>query len=313
MFNKLFKGPIEWLHSQPQLGGGGSSGGGGGGSGAVSYPAYMQSQHETWMTDIDTEIASATSNNPFTSATAFDPTDEIAAMSSALAALEVELDAFDPDLLIASTMSAVATALDAQLLSDGAIVLATKAFSDLADNEFDVKTRPKFLAGMRDINAVQSSTFLVGLANLESDRAKSVESYAADLYIKKFFQRNELIGKLSGDFIQLRAAKVQFWLDYTRSRIDAMRIAIVALKEEADQNLSIDENDARWGIDLYQHAANMLGAIGGGTVSTGKKQASQGQSALGGALAGAAMGAQVGGGYGAAIGAGAGLLLGLFN
>ena len=53
---------------------GGSSGGGGGSSGAVSYPAYMEAQHETWLDAVDAAITVAvTGDNPYTLASAFDP------------------------------------------------------------------------------------------------------------------------------------------------------------------------------------------------------------------------------------------------
>ncbi len=76
---------------------------------------------------------------------------------------------------------------------------------------------------------------------------------------------------------------------------EAKRIKLVALKEEADKNMEIDERDALWDLEAFQHGANMLASIGGGTVGVKKPSDSSLSSALGGAMSGAATGAMIGG------------------
>lgn len=92
----------------------------------------------------------------------------------------------------------------------------------------------------------------------------------------------------------------------TRLSIEAKRMAIVAFKEEAAENLRIDSKDALWDVEVFQGAANVMASVAGGTVTTPEEPKDTG-SALGGALSGAASGAMVGSqinpGWGTAIGA----------
>lgn len=91
--------------------------------------------------------------------------------------------------------------------------------------------------------------------------------------------------------------------EYMRLGAELERIKIVAQTEQANQNTSLAENEAKWEIELWQHAANMIAAYHGGTAPLVNKQPSQLSSAIGGALGGAAVGGEVGNGWGAGVGA----------
>jgi hypothetical protein len=81
---------------------------------------------------------------------------------------------------------------------------------------------------------------------------------------------------------------------YVKTHIEAMRIKIVAKKEESDKNIDIDEQDALWDLEVFQYGANVMASIQGGTVSNGPRRPSTAASVLGGALSGAAAGAMIG-------------------
>jgi hypothetical protein len=99
--------------------------------------------------------------------------------------------------------------------------------------------------------------------------------------------------------------------ELTRLTIEANRIAAVMKKEELDEQLQIDEQDARWDLESWRYAANMLGAFSGGAgVGGGSKRPSKTASAIGGAISGAAAGSAVNVPYGTAVGAIAGGIAG---
>ncbi len=101
--------------------------------------------------------------------------------------------------------------------------------------------------------------------------------------------------------------------------MEANRLEIVATKEQDDTDNMIAVKDGRWDLETYQYGANLLAAIGGGTLlpsgsSSGGDNPSTGTSALGGALAGAAIGSSVGGGWSTIIGGAlGGIAGGLFD
>jgi hypothetical protein len=133
---------------------------------------------------------------------------------------------------------------------------------------------------MRDINAVNSSAFVIGRQIVASG---------------------------------LIEAKLQAEQSLANLTVEMNRVAIVAKSEQVNTDRKIDEQDALWDLEVFQIGGNVLAGIGGGTIQKKGEQPSQIQSAIGGALSGAAAGAAIGSavpGVGTAIGAGVGAALG---
>ena len=264
----------------------GSSGGGGGGAGEVSYPAYMSDFLEDMIGAgaittgmVATINAAQLGDSPYATVTAYDPDTELDEMTDSI-------DDF--------------AALIAATLVDAAVDnVVTEYSTDLGDR-LTAEVLPRFRAGMRDINAVVSSAFALGQAIIEASQARQVAGFSSAAHLK---------------VIDLR-------LDYQKALthyvVEANRIKIVAKKEETDTQLEIDEADASWDLEVFQHGANLLASIGGGVAQSQKKKKNAAASAIGGAMTGAAAGAMVGasygsggGPYGAAIGAVLGAAAGL--
>lgn len=98
--------------------------------------------------------------------------------------------------------------------------------------------------------------------------------------------------------------------------IEKERLAMIAENAQHEEDVRLDEANAKWDLDVFQHGANVLAGIAGGTHSTSSPSygRSAGMNALGGALSGAAAGAMIGSavpGIGTAVGAGVGALLGI--
>jgi len=225
-------------------------------------------------------------------------------------------------------------------------------YADNLRDHVDNQEIPNFEAGMRDINAVQSSAFIVGRSVIYSFMNRDIAKYSTQLREGLHKQRNEMVMNETGMFVDLKKdvnkmvvnetelkmrmrmhrndmivnsasevirallARVEFERTVAALSIEAKRIHIVASKEESDEQLAIDENDAQWDLEVFQHGANLLAAIGGGTAtpSSGQKKPGAVASALAGGLSGAAAGAMIGaqmgaagGPWGAAIGAAVGI------
>jgi len=96
--------------------------------------------------------------------------------------------------------------------------------------------------------------------------------------------------------------------------MEQKRMKIVAKDEEEKRNTELAALDAKWDLETFQYANNVMASIAGGTSGRGVDARSPLSNALGGALSGAASGAVVGSavpGIGTAVGAGVGALLGL--
>ena len=295
-------------------GGGGSSGGGS--SGEVDYPTYMKEIHEDLLnhsafgtTDIIDQsitsvINSALGNSPFTGEAAYDPTTALDEADTAICAFDTVVDAMDHTSDWQSAIINAQSVMDGNIIDTDYLVDDIDAFANQFDEDIEAKVIPEFEAGMRDANAVMTSAFVIGRAIIWSSRDRDVAKYATEIRMKNHILRNEMIVKSAELMLTNLVHRVDFEKSVAALTTDAKRIRIVAGKEEIDQQLSIEENDARWDVELYQYAGNLLAAIGGGTAAPASKgnQMSTGQSALSGAFSGAAMGAQIGGGYGAIVG-----------
>ena len=291
----------------------GDSSGGGGSSGAVSYPAYMETKHSTWLDEMAVLITTATSGgSPFSAEAAYDPVTKITAMDGAVLTFKTAVEALDYDGDWEAGIDAAQTKLDAAVFDDTYINADIVAFQNLLEDDIANVILPQFQTGMRDVNAVYSSAFIMGEADIYAKKTKEVTKYGTDLRVKFNLQRNDAIIHCTNTMLQNLIKRVELSQAVSHQTIEANRMGIVAFKEQTDQDFNIIDLDARWDMDVYQYGTNLLAGISGGTVSPGgDAQMSKGQSALSGAFSGAAIGASVGGGPGAAIGAVAGGIGGL--
>ncbi len=317
-------------------------GGGGGGTGAVTHSAYMETVHGQWLDNaggdtpavsmVDTIDAAIVAGSPFAAALAYDPDTDIAAWETAVsdfnallaaiaettdwAALYTQAEASIPDIATVGITEAV-------IVADGV------AFAAQLDDQITTITLPRFQSGMRDINAVVSSAFVLGQSNIEGFRDRDVAKHDSAMRLNAAYKNADLDLRAeelvmgarvnsSDQMLRFLLSKYAWEEGYMRAVVESRRIKIVAKSEEAEHQLEIDEADAVWDLELFQHGANLLAGIGGGVMNSQKKKKSKAASAIGGAMAmGAAgymmAGAQAGGmtgPQGAVVGAVAGLVIG---
>ena len=266
-------------------------GGGGSSSGQSDWPEYMKQFHERILDHTGADnlsvsmidvMEAAITASPWTGELPYDPDTELAAMLASAANLQTLV-----------TLLSAGTGLDAliiDVLSDTRIDDAVTEYSlDLGDI-VTTEVLPRFEAGMRDINAVVSSAFVIGKASIEEVRLRQVDKFSANLHMKAF----------GDDALRLIALKLEGQKAVSHMIIEANRLKIVAKKEEVDDGHEIDQSDATWDLNVFGYAGNLLAAIGSGISPKPKK--SPLSSAIGGAMTGAAAGFMVGGPTGAAVG-----------
>jgi len=289
-------------------------GGGGGGSGKVSYPAYMETQHGIWLTDVDDYIDTAMTASPYTSALAYAPDTDLAAMDNAISAFDTVIDALDAAADYATYSDAVVAQVDTNVVSTTHIDAQIAAYAAVLDSDYDDAVA-KLQSGMRDIGAAMTSSFVIAQTDLYAKKERDLTEFGKRLYIEGERQRNEMVTVGVKDVFLAHSQRVQLESDVARLTADAKRIRIVAKGEETKENYEYDELDARWDLKMTNYAAQMMASIGGGVASSPRATMSKSQSVLSGALSGAAIGANPAfaaatGGWSIAIGAGVGALVG---
>lgn len=246
--------------------------GGGSSSGKSSWPDYMQESHTRLLVEVEALVPTT---NPYTGVVAYDPSTVISNISTYLTNFK------------AFYLSIGATLTTFKTMWSGWLTTASSGLTAAMVAALDVSGIPEFEAGMRDINAVQTSSFALGKSMLYA----RVGLEAAKLALMNTNQAVELTMKYG------EALRGQF-----ASELEYTKLVIIAYKEQADRQQELDVEEAKWVFFNYREAGAMLGAIGGPSAMGGSQKPNPAVSALGGAMSGAAAGS-VAGPYGAIAGA----------
>lgn len=292
-------------------------GGGGGGSGKADWPDYMKTQHEAWLTAVAALIPGSIAANPYTGIVAYDPATLLTDMGTKVTAFSTALTTVaDPGLatLLGTFIASVKTNVDAAALDNAYITdQSAKHLASLIAQKTS-KILPIFESGMRDINAVMTSSFVLGEYAIAADLARESAKFEADLRIDLGKQRNLAILQLSQGLLEIYGKHLGMRGDLAKMWLEVDRMSIIANKEEIEQQTDYDVQEARWPYDLYMYGGNMLSSIGGGHAGSSTAGGpSKAQSALSGAVAGATVGTAVMPGWGTAIGAVVGGVAGYFG
>ena len=174
---------------------------------------------------------------------------------------------------------------------------------ELAD-DITVNVLPRYETGLRDINAVISSSFVIGRSNIESNRVKALSKFDAELRYRLIPVASERWGK---------------HLDWNKNVIEIYANIIklyLAAKIDTDTSFYELETKSRlWDYTVLDNFRLAVGVLTGASRTTTDSLGggpSQGQKALGGAMTGAAIGTEINAGWGTVIGAVVGAAAGYF-
>lgn len=287
--------------------------GGGGASGQVDFPEYMKVFHNSWLEEIDYQTDTLKNYSPYSIATAYNPDGDLANSSSALATFNTLVTSYD----VFNSWNAAFDSVSAKVgLTAIDVNSQVAAYSGITDDDIETRVLPQFKRGMQNVGASMGSAFVIGEAIIWASRDRDLSKFQADLAIKNAeldIQRKTLISQNTDLILKNIVQEIELWKAFTHYIIEFNRLRIVAKSEETINNIEFDVKDARWAINSYVEASNVLASISGASTSsqTSGGGPSKAMSALGGAISGAAMGASVGGVPGAAVGGVLGAAAGL--
>ena len=277
-----------------------SGGGGGGGdqTNTIRYAPYIESKHQSFLTAIATYRAALTDSSPYDGHTdiiteaAFFGTGYII---SSFPSLYDMYGKFMAGLDIDSLYNQIfADATAGSQINDLVSAEAALLDDDIADNIL-----PRFQVGMRDINAVMTSSFVTGKALIEDSRLKAIAKFSAEL-------RYRMIAVATDRF----RTHLEWNKSVTMNYAEIMKLYYSVKMDVDDYNYSMAAKDTLWPFTVLDHERAALGALQGATSASSESAGSSKTArALSGALSGAATGFAVSGGN--PIGAVAGGVIGL--
>jgi len=280
-------------------------GGGGGGGGdtktEVRYAGYVESAHSTFLNIVAAKRDAVIDDSPYAGFTDLEFADAFFGAGYTISSFPSLYDMFgkfmaglDVDVLFTQILN---DSLDNVAIQNAISVHQVELEDDVNENAI-----PRFVTGMRDINSVLSSSFIVGKAMIETARTKALSRYASEL-------RKAMI--------PIATQRWMSHLDWNKSVIqlygEVMKLYFSAAMDVTDFNYQMAAKDKLWPFTVLEYNRAALGALQGAmTTKTDVAGASTTQRAIGGAMTGAAAGAMVGGIPGALIGGALGLASAFF-
>ena len=237
--------------------------------------------------DPDTDIAAiATELGEFDAlADGLDPATDWDAYVDAILTKLGDASLFPAEDIIDSLSTKITAAITAatSVLSSAPVTSAVTAHENAQMNRF-MRSTGRWAAGMADINAVQTSSFIIGLAlresefqyqmedfqaNLNLDIYRSSTSQALEKYLSAVMQRHGnrdlYLTKATSELLDLLRVQVAASQESFKDALDHTRQKTVIKAEEANYNLTMDLKEATWDIDLFTGMGNFIGAPGAGT------------------------------------------------
>lgn len=282
---------------------GGGSKSGGSNTTRIRFADYIEYAHLMYIGRVGNYGDAVRGNSPYTSFVPIDFDDAIYGVGYTLANFPSLYDMYgkfigglDINALFEQVLSQVANTETVQNLS--------QAHRDLLDDDIEQKVLPRFRAGMRDINSVMSSTFLMGEAVIEQGKIKTLAEYDAKMQYG-----------LVSIAINVFSQQLQWNQHAVASYLEIIKASAAIKIDENRLNYEIFAKDYLWPFTVMNYEMGIIGALQGAMnqTTTNNTGVSPASSAIGGAMSGAALGASVGGVPGALIGGALGGIAGLFS
>ena len=248
----------------------------------IRYAPYIETRHEDFLTAVYNERVIAIEDNPFEEysdtivESAFFGGNIISDFPSLydmygkfLAGLDIEV-LFDQ--VFEDTVNSVV--VDSLVAAESAMM----------DDDIDENSVPRLQVGMRDINSVMTSSFLVGKAIIDDAKVKALNKFSAEL-------RYRLI-----PVAQARWTTHLEWNNKVVGLYAELMKFYYTVKSDTDEAKSANEaKKVLWPFTVLDFERAALGTLQGATNSKENVAgASTMSKVIGGALSGAAMGAMVG-------------------
>ena len=284
-----------------------SGGGGGDVKTTVRYAGYIEDKHKAFLNEIVVRRTAAIDNSPYSGVATIASDDGFFGVGYTLASFPSLYDMYGK-FMAGLDVEDLYNQIYGDLMEGPVTHNLVSAEAAFLSDELESDTIPRYEVGMRDINAVMSSTFIIGKALLEETRLKAVAKYSAGLQYA---------------LLPIAAQRWQAHLEWNRSVVavysEIMKLYFSSKMDVDSHNTEMLAKNRLWPFTVLDYERVAIAAMQGATKTTTDSAGSSGASrAISGALGGAAMGAMagakigaVGGPMGAAIGGAVGLMGGL--
>lgn len=278
----------------------GSSGGSSKGSSTIRYAPYVETAHRLFLAQTKAYVASLLNKSPYAGFTELDVDDGFFGVGYTLTSFPALYDVYGK-FMAGLDVEALWRQVYNATVGGPEVNDMVSAESALLDDEIEETSLPRFQLGMRNVNAVHTSSFVIGKALIESAKVKQLAKTDSELRYKMV--------SVAADRWKTHLA----WNEsVTKFYPELLKLFVSAKMDVDSHNYEFKAKNALWPFTVLDfHKAN-LGALQGAVSTATGSGSSTTQKAIGGALSGAGMGYMLGGPIGAVAGGVIGLASGLF-
>ena len=158
------------------MGGGGSKSG----KTEIRYAEYIETKHSSFLTAVHDFRVATTGNSPFSGYTDIEVDDAFFGAGYTISSFPALYDMYgkfmaglDIETLYNQTLE---DTVNSTVVND--LVSAEGA---LLDDEININSTPRMQVGMRDINSVMSSSYVIAKSLIEDTRTKAISKFSAEL------------------------------------------------------------------------------------------------------------------------------------
>jgi len=268
----------------------------------VRYAQYIEDKHSNFLATIQSARIAVINDSPFIDYTDIEVDDAFFGAGYTIASFPSLYDMYGK-FMAGLDVEALWSQIFEGTVNPSVVEDLVAAEGDLIDDEIETTSVPRLQTGMRDINSVMSSSFVVGKSIIEDSRTKLVAKFSADL---KYH------------LIPIAQARWEAHLNWNKLVIttyaEIMKLYYLTKTDINEINYAMTSKDRLWPFTVLDFERAALGALQGATnQKTDVAGASTAAKVLAGAMSGAALGASVGGQISASGGgtyAGTGSLVG---
>jgi len=286
---------------------GGSSGGGSSGGTNVNYiryAPYIESKHSTFLVNSESIGNNIRNDSPYAGYQDLDFTDGLYSAGYGMSSFPSLYDMFGK-FMSGLDLETLWAQIQHSVQNDGVVENLVNSHRALLNDDIEQAVLPRFNSGIRDLNAVMTSSYIVGRSIIEQGAVKKVAEFSATLRYKLIPGAIELFTKHLG----WNAGVVSTYLDI-------LKTAVAIEMDTKDVNYGYARRDIMWPFTVMEQERANLGALQGAKSAPaggGGAEASTGSKVLGGAMAGASIGASTGNPYAALAGGVIGGIAGAFS
>lgn len=221
----------------------------------IRYAPYIESHHNTFLDLVASYRASLIGDSPYSAYTDIEIEDAFFGAGYAISSFPSLYDMYGKFMagldIEALWSQEFEDTVNASVVND---LIAAEA--GLMDDDIEANVLPRFQTGMRDINAVMGSSYVIGKAMIEDARVKSIAKFDAEL-------RYKLI-----PVVQDRWQTHLKWNEQVvQTYVEVMKLYYATAQAINEFNYTMEAKDKLWPFTVLDFERAAIGVLQGATTS----------------------------------------------